>query len=314
MKAEQLQEYLGYLTHERQLSHRTIEEYKRDLSAYIIWCSENDVYPLEAVPNDARTYIRLLAVNGRAKTSLSRSISSLKSFYKWAMRDGHAKQDAAYYLISPKIPEQLPVYLNVGECAQLLSTLADGETIRDIQRRTSIKILYYCGLRAKEFTTLTLSRIERDTEGVPIRIKVVGKRNKERHLPIPEPMQEDFKQWIEHRQNLKDYNYSRNFKRTAEYIHSPFVFPSPKGEELSYKAVEKVVKSSCKKAGIEKAITPHKLRHTFATNLLRRGVPITSVSESLGHADISTTTIYAHVERQQMEDHIHGSHQKPEAN
>ncbi len=227
------------------------------------------------------------------------------------MMDGHTKQDAAYYLMAPKLPEQLPVYLNEGECAQLLSTLAEGETIRDIQRRCSIKLLYYCGLRAKEYTTLKLSSIERNTEGVPIRVKVIGKRNKERFLPIPEPMQNDLKNWIEHRLNLKEYNYAKNFKRSAEYIHSSFLFPSPTGAELSYKAVEKVVKSSCKRAGIEKAITPHKLRHTFATNLIRRRVPITTISESLGHASLSTTQIYAHIERQQMEADIHGAHQKP---
>jgi integrase/recombinase XerD len=314
MEAKHIEDYIAYLTHEKGLSNRTITEYHRDLSQYIFWCADSGVYPLTATPNDARQFIRKLSAEGKAKTSLARYISALKSFYRWAMMDGHAAQDAAYYLSSPRLPERLPVYLTEGECALLLSSVAEGNTITDVQRRVVIKILYYCGLRAQELTTLQSAQIEKQADGEPVRMKVVGKRNKERTLPIPEPMRKDLSEWLEHRKNLKDWNYARNYKRTAEYIHSKLLLPSPTGGELNYKAIEKAVKGACKKAGIEKAITPHKLRHTYATNLLRRGVPLPVISQALGHASIATTQIYVHIERKEMEDHIHSTHIKPELN
>lgn len=311
MEAQHIEEYIAYLTHEKQLSKRTITEYHRDLSQYIYWCADSQILPFEATPNETRKYVRTLSREGKAKTSLARTISSLKSFYKWAMMDGHASNDAAYYLTTPRMPERLPVYLTEGECSQLLASCAEGEKLNALKRRIVIKILYYCGLRARELTGLKTTQIEMQGDGEPVRIRVIGKRDKERVLPIPEPMRMDMKRWLGHRLQLRDWNYARNYRNSAEYIQSEYLFPSPNGKEISYEAIAKLVRTACKKAKIEKSITPHKLRHTYATNLLRRGVPLMVISQALGHASIATTQIYVHVERKEMEDHIHGTHVKP---
>jgi len=312
MELRHFEEYLGYLTHEKQLSQRTIDEYKRDLLQFIKWCSEEKKNPLTVNHHDTREYIRGLSQSGRAKTSLCRSISALRSFYRWANLDGYAEKDAAVYLTFPRLPEKMPVYLNERECKMLLETISVGDGINDLCRRIRIKILYYCGLRARELTSLKLSQIEFDLEDEPIRLRVVGKREKERVLPIPEPMRRDLKMWIKHRESLHDWNYARKFRNRAEYIDSKFLFPSLKGEQLAYSAVEKSVKSACKKAKIEKNITPHKLRHTFATNLVRRGVPLVHIAAALGHKNINTTQIYAHIEREDVEKSIHAVHVRPE--
>lgn len=313
MEAQHIKDYLAFLRHEKQLAERTIEEYHRDLSQYVYWCAETCVLPLRATPNNTREYIRCLSQEGKAKTSLARKISALKSFYKWAMMDGHAETDAAYYLSAPKKPQRNPIYLNEWECAQLLEFCSDSNGVNALKRRVIIKLLYYCGLRSRELTKMKLTQIECQGSGEPIRIRVIGKGDKERVVPIPEPMQKDLMRWMGHRMQLKDWNYSRKYSRTAEYIHSKYLFPSPAGKELSYESLSKVVKGACKGAGIEKNVTPHALRHTYATNLLRRGVSITTIKDALGHTSIATTQIYAHVEQKEMEIQIHGTHVKPEA-
>jgi len=161
-------------------------------------------------------------------------------------------------------------------------------------------------------TTLKMEQIEYSLEDEPIRIKVIGKRGKERYVPIPEPMRKDLMEWIEHRKKLRDWNYARNYKVKAEYIVSDYLFPATNGKELAYTAIEKCVKQACRKAGIEKSITPHKLRHTCATNLIRRGMPLIHISEFLGHKNINTTQIYAHIESRDVEQAVHSTHIKPD--
>lgn len=312
MEAHHIEDYVAYLQHEKQLSNRTIKEYYRDLSQYIFWCEDEGVFPLKATPNDTRKYVRELSQSGQAKTSISRKISSLKSFYRWAMLDGHVEKDAAYYLIAPKKPKRHPVYLSERESALLLECCSSGDGINDIKRRVIVKLLYYCGLRARELTRLKIVQIENDIRGEPVRLRVIGKRDKERVVPIPEPMRKDIKRWLGHRYQLRDFNYAIKYQRNAEYIHSTFMFPSPTGLELSYESLSKMVKRACKKAGIEKNVTPHALRHTYATNLLRRGVPITTIKDALGHESIETTQIYVHVEQKELEIQIHNTHKKPE--
>jgi len=312
MEAKHIEEYLGYLTHEKQLSKRTITEYHRDLSQFVFWCCDQGKNPLNIDHHDTREYIRILSQNGRAKTSLCRSISALRSFYRWANLDGYSEQDAAVYLTFPRLPEKKPVYLNERECKMLLESIAEGDGLNDICRRARIKILYYCGLRAKELTSMKMEQIEYDLEDDPIRLKVIGKRGKERYVAIAEPVRKDLRKWITHRQSLRDWNYARDYKVRAEYICSEYLFPSIKGEEITYTAIEKTVKQACKKAGIEKKITPHKLRHTCATNLVRRGMPLIHIAKFLGHEDIKTTQIYAHIESEDVEKALHSTHVKPE--
>jgi len=186
MESKHIEGYLGYLTHEKQLVQRTITEYKRDLGSFIYWCAENGIQPLTADYQNTRTYIRKLAENGLAKSSICRTISALRSFYKWANLDGHAMNDAAVHLTFPRIPEKLPVYLNENECKMLLESIAEGSGVNDISRRARIKLLYYCGLRAEELTGLTMDKIEYNLNGEPMRVHIVGKgrRNEFYRFPI----------------------------------------------------------------------------------------------------------------------------------
>ena len=308
MKVEVVEEYLAYLRHEKGLAQRTIVEYTRDLKSYLIWCNNTRVVPLEATPHETRRYVRNLSESERAKTSIARSISALKTFYKWAVMDGYAHLDAAYYLLTPRAPKRLPIYLTAVETEVLTEYLQEGKTTTDLQRRVILFLLMCCGLRARELTGLKIAQIETERSGEPIRIHIIGKRDKERIVPCPEPLKKVLWDWIIHRRRLKNWDYARNFRRPLEYINSEYLIPGLTGGELVYTAVSHAVKNSCRRANI-KVVTPHKLRHTFATNLHRNGVPITILKEALGHESISTTQIYTHIAQGEMEAAILGAGQ-----
>jgi len=303
MKPEIAEEYVGFLTHEKKLSERTVAEYCRELSKYIEWCGTTNVVPLEASMNELRKYTRHLSESKLKESSISRAISSLKTFYKWAKMDGHAQHDPAYYLITPKRPKRLPVYLT-GEETQILVDSFSAGGVLNLQKQVIVLLYMYCGLRARELTGLLIRNIERDGNGTPIRLRVIGKGNKERILPITKPIQIPLKKWLDHRKNLNEWNYSKDYKRPIEYIKSPYLIPGLEGGELDYSSVQHAVKSACEKAGVT-VVTPHKLRHTFATNLSRSGVQLPVIQSLLGHECIMTTQIYTHVTQNEAEKAVH---------
>lgn len=306
MKPYVVSEYVDYLTHERQLSPRTVTEYKRDLATFLLWCQNAVVIPLEATYEEVRSFIRNLSKKGEVKNStIKRAVASLKVFYKWAKMDGHATVDAAYYLKSPKIEKCLPVYLSEAETERLELYLMQGSGITHLQRRVVVFFLLCCGLRARELSSMQLHQIETDKSGRPLRIKVKGKGNKERLLPVPEKLVYPLWDWLQHRKRLQIWDYARKYSRVESYIKSPYLIPGTEGDEISYIAINKTVRKACKNTGIT-VVTPHKLRHTFATHLLWKNAPLTVIQKALGHESIATTQIYTHVEQKSIDEWVGG--------
>lgn len=306
MQVHLVEEYLGFLQHERHLAEKTVQEYMRDLRRYILWCQEKLIVPLEATPDDMRRYIRgLSAGGGIAKSTIKRIVSSLKVFYNWAHMDGHSTHDAAYFIKAPRLDKNLPVYLNRGEVEQLIEYINKGKTLVHLQRRVVILLFLFCGLRARELTSLTLKRVECARNGEPLRLRIKGKGSKERIVPVSEELKMPLWDWLLHRTRLRNWDYARQYHRPKAYVTSPFLIPGTEGGEIDHSAIYKAVRKCCIEAKVT-VVSPHKLRHTFATNLMRKNAPLPVIQRALGHESIATTQIYTHVEDSDIEQWVGG--------
>ncbi len=181
-----------------------------------------------------------------------------------------------------------------------------GEGITHLQRRVILLTLMYCGIRVSELGTLKVTNVEVERNGKPIKIRIMGKGSKERIIPIPEVVIMPIWDWMLHRKRLKDWDYSRQYNRPKAYVNSPFLIPGTKGDVISHNALYKTVRNACKNADIT-VVSPHKLRHTFATNLLKKNTPLSVIQKVLGHASVSTTQVYTHVEDSDVEKWMLGS-------
>ncbi len=303
MQVENLRDFINYLAHEKGLQESSIKAYKNDLKKFFIWVGDRT--PFDLTGNQLREYTRNLSKNGGASNkTVARHQSTLRVFYKWASIENLITRNPTDCLITPKIKKSLPVYLTSEEIEKMNELLlAEQKDMKEMKRNTIVSLMLHCGLRSMEVTGLTFERIETENHQ-PVRLKVMGKGRKERIVPIPELIRGVLKTWLIHRQDLKNWNYAREYKRTKEYIDSSYVFSGLHGGRLSYRSVESNTHTCCKRAGV-KDISPHKLRHTYATNLGRKGASLKIVKDLMGHESIVTTEIYTHVTNQEAENHLH---------
>lgn len=280
-----IEEYLRFIQLEKGLSTNTIGAYKRDLTKYANYLDENKITHIDFV--DRQTIQQCLGSlhdEGASSKSLARFVSTVRSFHQFALREKYAAKDPTVLIETPKYDKKLPDVLEINEVIALLETpdLSKNNGYRD---RAMLELLYATGMRVSELIHIELD----DVNLIMGFVKVFGKGNKERIVPLGEAVIEYLTHYIE---NIRP----QLLKRTV----TPVLFLNMHGKPLSRQAIWKMIKQNGIKANINKTLTPHTLRHSFATHLLENGADLRAVQEMLGHSDISTTQLYTHVSKSQI--------------
>ncbi|WP_423788909.1 site-specific tyrosine recombinase XerD [Lactobacillus apis] len=283
---EDVEDYLRYSQIERGLSDNTIFAYRQDLMDFLAFLKKEglDSWPTKAVDIDA--FLAEQRDLNKATSSISRMISSLRKFYQWLVRQNIQKINPMLEIDSPKKEHRLPVALSVDEVTKLLDQ-PDVTKKLGIRDRALLETLYATGIRVSELINLKFSDLHEELK----LLKVLGKGSKERLIPISDVAIS----WIKsYQEKVRDPLLLKSGKYTDT------IFLNNRGGALTRQAVWQIIKRYCQMAGISKNVTPHTLRHTFATHLLENGADLRVVQEILGHSDISTTQIYTNLSQQHI--------------
>lgn len=283
---EDVEDYLRYSQIERGLSDNTIFAYRQDLMDFLAFLKKEglDSWPTKAVDIDA--FLAEQRDLNKATSSISRMISSLRKFYQWLVRQNIQKINPMLEIDSPKKEHRLPVALSVDEVTKLLDQ-PDVTKKLGIRDRALLETLYATGIRVSELINLKFSDLHEELK----LLKVLGKGSKERLIPISDVAIS----WIKsYQEKVRDPLVLKSGKYTDT------IFLNNRGGALTRQAVWQIIKRYCQMAGIKKNVTPHTLRHTFATHLLENGADLRVVQEILGHSDISTTQIYTNLSQQHI--------------
>jgi integrase/recombinase XerD len=277
---------------ERGLSRNTLSAYQSDLGKLVGWLGDNRGYGLlQAQRADLLNYLASLSVQGRKPRSSARLLSCLRQFYQYALREAWLFADPSARIDAPKIGRPLPKSLTEAEVEALLAApdLEDAEGMRD---RSMLELLYATGLRVSELVGLRPEEVSLN-QGV---IRVVGKGGKERLVPMGDEAQA----WLER------FNQGARRELLGARV-CPHLFPTRRGQGMTRQAFWYRIKKHAATAGITATISPHTLRHAFATHLLNHGADLRVVQLLLGHSDLSTTQIYTHVARERLQQ-LHAAH------
>ena len=283
---DQVEDYLRYSQIERGLSANTITAYKQDLASFIDFLQKENLnsWPTKAIDIDA--FLAEQRDQKKATSSISRLISSLRKFYQWLVRQNIQKLNPMLEIDSPKKRRPLPVALTTVEISALLEQ-PDIKKKLGLRDRALLETLYATGIRVSELINLKFTDLHEELK----LIKVFGKGSKERLIPISKVALS----WIDsYKEKVRDPLILKVGKNTD------FIFLNSRGGSLTRQAVWQIIKHYCKMAGIQKNVTPHTLRHTFATHLLENGADLRVVQEILGHSDISTTQIYTNLSQKHI--------------
>ncbi|MFA5800974.1 MAG: site-specific tyrosine recombinase XerD [Thermoleophilia bacterium] len=288
-----IDEFLGYLQFERGLADNTISSYRRDLSQYCNYVKQQGSTVEEADIAMVRAFLESLGVDATpAGSTMARKTSVLRTFYRFLCREGLAPCNPTISLQSPKKAQKLPTVLNLAEVQLLLSQPA-GSKPGSLRDYAMMELLYSAGLRVSELTALREEDI--DQEGGFVRC--MGKGSKERVIPVGEPALTAVE------------TYTRRARHMlGKGIRTDHLFLNRFGRSISRQSVHRMLVHYAREAGLSKQVTPHTLRHSFATHLLAGGADLRSVQEMLGHADVSTTQIYTHVSRQRLREIYYEAH------
>ncbi|MBD2860178.1 site-specific tyrosine recombinase XerD [Spongiibacter sp. KMU-158] len=283
--------YIDALWAEKGLSDNSLQSYRRDLSFWSAWLENKDKCLLTAGQAELLEYLSQQRRSGRSVHSSARLLSSLRGFYRYQVREGRLDADPTAQVDSPKLGRPLPKSLSEADVEALLLA-PDVSIALELRDRAMLELLYAAGLRITELVTLRFSQLGL-SQGV---VQVVGKGGKERLVP----MGEEALFWIQ--------EYIR--KGRAELIQaaqSDVVFPSRRGQQMTRQTFWHRIKHYAVRAGIRAHLSPHTLRHAFATHLVNHGADLRVVQLLLGHSDLSTTQIYTHVARERMKQ-LHSAH------
>ncbi|CAN1488728.1 XerD Site-specific recombinase XerD [Methylophilaceae bacterium] len=288
--AAELDVFIDHLWLEDGLAKNTLESYRLDLSAFSLWLTKQNKQLLTVDQADIQQYLAVRFPQSKAR-SISRLIASLRRFYRYLMRDNKISLDPTIQIQSPKLPRSLPKSLNEDEVLALLDApnLNESAGLRD---RAMLELLYACGLRVSELVGVKVTEVSIN-DGV---VRVTGKGSKTRLVP----MGEEAVDWIS--RYLSEARPDILQKRLCDAL-----FVTNRGEAMTRQAFWYLIKRYALLADINKPMSPHVLRHAFATHLLNHGADLRVVQMLLGHADISTTQIYTHVARERLK-HLHSAH------
>ncbi|ADH99704.1 site-specific tyrosine recombinase XerD [Salisediminibacterium selenitireducens] len=280
--------YTHYLSVEKGLSTKTIEAYAGDLSGYLTFLQ--DTYGIfswkDVNKKHVLHYLQWMNQSGKASSSISRTLSAIKSLHVFLMLEKEMDENPAVHIERPRKPAILPKTLAISEVEALFSA-AEGNRPIDIRTVAMLEVLYSTGMRVSELCALELKDLNLEMGFV----KCTGKGNTERIIPLGEFATEAIRIYLDH---------ARPVMMKDKEHHDLFV--NHHGHRISRQGFWKLIRSLATKAGIQKEISPHTLRHSFATHLLENGADLRSVQEMLGHSDISTTQIYTHISQTRMRD------------
>lgn len=280
-----LQEYGNYLTNERDASEHTYKNYLADLRQFSEYLGANHS-KLDVQTSEGLKAITTVVVRGfladlfkkNSAASVARKLASVRSFFQYYVKRGVLTTNVAKDVSSPKVPRRLPNFLSIDEMFKLLEG-PQGSGALTLRDKAIMELLYASGLRVSELVGLDLNQISLAEKVV----SVIGKGNKERRVPIGEKAKESLQKYIEARTGIVSDDTTKA------------VFVNRRGGRLTPRSVERLIQKYIKVCGIDKRVTPHVIRHTFATHLLNAGADLRGIQELLGHASLSTTQKYTHV-------------------
>ena len=278
-KDQLIDSFLDSLYIEKGLSNNTVSSYKNDIKSFFLWLDENSFNPLNINAPDANNYVSKLFGDGLKSSSVNRKISAIKSFYIFLQKKKIIMKSPIADIVMPKQEKYLPVSMSEEEVERLLNS---PDLNIQIERRDKamIEVLYATGIRISELTNLKLTDLDINRSV----LKVFGKGSKERLVPFGEKAAESLNLYLTDRKDLK----------------SKEIFLSNRGTKISRSAFWQRIKIYTKRENLKISISPHTLRHAFATHLLNRGADLRSVQILLGHSDLSTTQIYTHIAKQRL--------------
>ena len=289
--------FLSYLRVEKGLSQNTILAYGRDLRRFAAFLAKRRKYEMDSADReDVVDFLSSLYKQKLDSRSVARFLVSLRGFYKYGLMEGLIKSDPTENLESPKTRRSLPTYLRMDEVERLMAG-PNTATPLGLRDRAMLEVLYSSGLRVSELINLRLS----DLDGRMGCIRCIGKGDKERLVPVGRKAVEAVEQYLVNARPRLHPPGNENFQ-------SQFLFLARSGQRLSRISIWKIMHDYGIKVGLRGGMTPHKLRHSFATHLLERGADLRSVQLMLGHADISTTQIYTHVVEERLKEIYRAHH------
>ena len=279
-----IQEYLDYCRVEKGLAENTLAAYRRDLERLACFCERQGGSPLEADADDLRGFVDSLYRDKLAARSIARHIAAVRNFYLYLLRQERIGEDPTADLTSPKLPAQLPKFLTLEEVDRLLDAPSHTTPLGS-RDRAMLQLLYATGLRVSELVSVERMHLNQEM-GV---LRVTGKGDKQRIVPVGREALAAIAAYLDH-------------DRTAilKGKHSGHLFVTARGGPMTRQAFWHLLRKHGPAAGISKRLTPHVMRHSFATHVLERGADLRSLQLMLGHADISTTQIYTHVLRERL--------------
>ncbi|MBF8983022.1 site-specific tyrosine recombinase XerD [Lutibacter sp. B2] len=288
-----LDRYIYYLAYDKELSKNTLESYKRDICKFVQFMTERSIKDFKNVNKTTIiTYLLYLQKNGRATSTISRNLASIRSLCQFLLSENHIDKDPTINLESPKAEKKLPCILTQDEVELLLSQ-AEDTTHKGIRDKAMLELLYATGIRVSELITLDYSHVNLEMAYV----KCCGNKLKERIIPIGSMAKKAIKKYMDHcRENI-----ICNDEEQALFVNYH-------GKRLTRQGFWKIIKTYTEKAKINKKITPQTLRHSFATHLLQNGADLKSIQEMLGHSDMSTTQIYTLLTKNNIKEVYNTSH------
>ena len=279
-----INKYKSYLTNERKYPENTVLGYLNDLNNYNLYIKENNINYKKINKEEIRGYLKYLDELKRSKSSISRSLSALRNFYTYLMHNNIVDNNPYKNIRNPKKDKKLPNFLQHDELKTIFDSI-DMSTSLGLRNRLIIELLYATGIRVSELTSLKLSNIDMNNQ----EIRILGKGSKERIVFFGDYAKHFLELYIkEARPDLLKQNKSET------------LLINNSSEPLSRRGVELIVDEVVKKAALKHNISPHVLRHTFATDMLNNGADLKSVQELLGHESLSTTQIYTHITNERL--------------
>ena len=276
---KEIDNFLYFLKKELNYSDYTIKNYQLDLTDFFKYVNKSNIDFLNIKNTHVRGYLKYLDTCNLKNTTISRRISALRTFYNYLLEKGFVKSNIFLNVKNPKLEKKLPNYLNYTEIEELLASI-DTSSSEGLERRLLVEMFYSTGCRVGEMVNIKISDIDFSSKT----IKVMGKGSKERIVYYGDYASK----------YLEDYLKNKDKKG--------YLFTNKRGEKLTIEEVEYIVRDIMKHISIKTHVTPHTLRHTFATHLLNNGADIRTVQELLGHANLSTTGIYTHVSSDRLKD------------
>lgn len=280
--------YTRYLKLERNYSPNTLAAYQNDLSWLLSFCEQQEMNPLDMQLEDLQHFAVQLHEHQIGPTSQARILSGIRSFYKYLLLSGEIEQDPTELLESPHLGERLPEVLSTDEIDQIQKSI-DLSKPEGQRNKTIIEVLFSCGLRVSELVNLKLSNLYLE-EGF---VRVMGKGSKERLVPISSKAIRELKYWFVDRNLMK-----------IQQGEEDYVFLNRRGKHLTRTMILIMLKRQAVAAGITKTISPHTLRHSFATELLKGGADLRAIQAMLGHESIGTTELYMHIDTTTLREEI----------